>query len=112
MGKVNARRRVSQGLEVEQKNRLEVKGIWHTITLSQSEVRPEQVALVGGCESQLICRPLLPMCQRLPLEAGRCADGTTSDHRLHRCCHCECRQRMSPTQSLPDRVRFPSHYDH
>jgi len=39
VGKVNARRRVSQGLEVEQKRiRLEVEGVWHTIALSQSEV--------------------------------------------------------------------------
>ena len=39
MGKVDTRRRASQGLEVEQKRiGLEVEGIWHTIALSQSEV--------------------------------------------------------------------------
>jgi hypothetical protein len=87
------------------------KGGRHTIALSLSEVRPEDQALVGRHDSRLMCRPLLPMCQRLPLEAGRCADGATSDRRLHRCCHCESRQRISPKQSFPDRVRFPSHYD-
>ena len=38
-GKVDARKRASQGLEVEQKKTgLEVEGVWHTITLSLSEV--------------------------------------------------------------------------
>ena len=56
MGKVDVRRRVSQGLEVEQKRiGLEVEGIRHTIALSQSEVRLEQIALVGGHELWLMC---------------------------------------------------------